>query len=69
LPGYGPIVASAFYTEVGNDHRGRDVSASLGLVPRQHSTGGKEKLLGISKRGNSYLRSLNELYCERAFTI
>ena len=61
IPGYGSIVASAFYTEVGNGaayRRGRDVSASLGLVPRQHSTGGKENLLGISKRGNGYLRSL-----------
>lgn len=61
IPGYGSIVASAFYIEVGNGaayRRGRDVSASLGLVPRQHSTGGKDNLLGISKRGNSYLRSL-----------
>lgn len=61
IPGYGSIVASAFYTEVGNGgayRRGRDVSASLGLVPRQHSTGGKDNLLGISKRGNGYLRSL-----------
>ena len=38
--------------------RGRDVSASLGLVPRQHSSGGKDTLLGISKRGDRYLRSL-----------
>ncbi len=50
-----------FYCEVGDGlsyHRGRDVSASLGLVPRQHSSGGKDKLLGISKRGDRYLRSL-----------
>ena len=61
VPGYGPIVASVFYATVGNGqayHRGRDVSASLGLVPRQHSSGGKEVLLGISKRGDSYLRGL-----------
>ena len=61
IPGFGSIVASAFYTEVGNGstyRRGRGVSASLGLVPRQHSTGGKDTLLGISKRGNGYLRSL-----------
>ena len=38
--------------------RGRDVSASLGLVPKQHSSGGKDVLLGISKRGDRYLRSL-----------
>ena len=61
IPGFGSIVASAFYTDVGNGsayRRGRDVSASIGIVPRQHSTGGKDKLLGISKRGNGYLRSL-----------
>lgn len=61
IPGYGPIVASVFYSEVGDGQayrRGRDVSASLGLVPKQHSSGGKGQLLGISKRGNGYLRSL-----------
>jgi transposase len=61
LPGYGPIVASVFASVVGDGsafRRGRDVSASLGLVPRQHSSGGKEVLLGISKRGDKYLRSL-----------
>ena len=60
-PGYGPIVASVFHSVVGNGdayRRGRDVSASLGLVPKQHSSGGKEVLLGISKRGDRYLRSL-----------
>jgi len=61
IPGYGPIISSAFYSAVGNGsayRRGRDVSASLGIVPRQHSSGGKEVLLGISKRGDRYLRSL-----------
>lgn len=61
IPGYGPIVAGVFHSAVGNGEayrRGRDVSASLGLVPRQHSSGGKEVLLGISKRGDRYLRSL-----------
>jgi transposase len=38
--------------------RGRDVASSLGLVPRQHSSGGRARLLGISKRGDRYLRSL-----------
>lgn len=60
-PGFGPIVASVFHSSIGDGsayRRGRDVSASLGLVPRQHSTGGKEVLLGISKRGDRYLRSL-----------
>lgn len=61
IPGYGPIVASVFHSVVGDGkafRRGRDVSASLGLVPKQHSSGGKDVLLGISKRGNRYLRSL-----------
>ena len=61
IPGFGPITASVFYSIIGDGsafQRGRDVSASLGLVPRQHSTGGKNTLLGISKRGDGYLRSL-----------
>lgn len=61
IPGFGPIVASAFRSAIGDGRaysRGRDVAASLGLVPRQHSTGGKNVLLGISKRGDRYLRSL-----------
>lgn len=61
IPGFGPIVASAFYSYVGNGvvfNNGRCVSASLGLVPRQHSTGGKNILLGISKRGDQELRGL-----------
>lgn len=60
-PGFGTVIASAFYSAIGNGEafrRGRDVSASLGIVPRQHSSGGKEQLLGISKRGDPYLRSL-----------
>lgn len=61
IPGFGPIVASVFHSVVGHGEayrRGRDVSASLGLVPRQHGTGDKVQLLGISKRGDRYLRSL-----------
>lgn len=61
IPGFGPIVASVFATMVGTGEgyrRGRDVSAALGIVPRQHSTGGKPRLGGISKRGDPYLRSL-----------
>ncbi len=60
-PGYGPIVASVFASVMGDGapyRRGRDASASIGLVPRQHSSGGKNVLLGISKRGDRYLRSL-----------
>ena len=61
IPGYGPINSSAFYSVVGNGSAyscGRDVAASIGLVPRQHSSGGKNVLLGISKKGDGYLRSL-----------
>lgn len=61
IPGFGPVVASAFYHHVGNGSTfkcGRDVSASIGIVPRQYSTGGKDNLLGISKRGSKQLRTL-----------
>lgn len=61
IPGIGPMIASALVAAVGDGRafaKGRDLSAWLGLVPRQVSTGGKAKLLGISKRGNSYLRKL-----------
>ncbi len=59
IPGFGAIVASALVAAVGRAEsfdRGRDLSAWLGIIPRQFTTGGKPKLLGISKRGNSYLR-------------
>ena len=61
IPGIGPITASALVASMGeakNFQNGRQVAAWLGLVPRQHSTGGKPTLLGISKRGDSYLRTL-----------
>jgi transposase len=59
--GIGPITASAVYAAAGdgkNFVNGRHFSAWIGLVPGQHSTGGKPTLLGISKRGNVYLRTL-----------
>src|ERR1700721_1089915 len=59
IPGIGAIVASALVAAVGRAesfNHGRDLPAWLGLVPRQFTTGGKPKLLGISKRGNKYLR-------------
>ena len=59
--GIGPITASAIYAAAGDGKEfvnGRHFSAWLGLVPGQHSTGGKTVLLGISKRGNAYLRTL-----------
>lgn len=61
IPGIGPITASALVASVGDAklfHNGRQLAAWLGLVPRQCSTGGKTNLLGISKRGDTYLRTL-----------
>lgn len=61
VPGIGPITASALVASLGdakNFDNGRQVAAWLGLVPRQHSSGGKQNLLGISKRGDTYLRTL-----------
>ncbi|HZA93969.1 MAG TPA: IS110 family transposase [Gemmatimonadales bacterium] len=60
IPGIGALNATALVAAVGNASgftRGRDLAAWLGLTPRQHSTGGKQRLLGISKRGNTYLRT------------
>jgi len=59
VPGIGTITATALVAAVGDGSafgRGRDMAAWLGLVPRQATTGGKPRLLGISKRGNRYLR-------------
>ena len=61
IPGIGPITASALVATVGDVkcfEDGRQMAAWLGLVPRQHSTGGKPTRLGISKRGDTYLRTL-----------
>ena len=61
VEGVGPLIATALVAAVGNAHEfksGRELSAWLGLVPRQHSSGGKTVLLGISKRGDRYLRTL-----------
>jgi transposase len=61
VPGIGPITASALLAAVGDARQfrnGRQMAAFLGLVPRQHSSGGKTRLLGIHKRGDGYLRGL-----------
>jgi transposase len=61
IPGIGPLTASALVASIGNARNfknGRQLSAWLGLVPEQQSSGGKELLLGISKRGDVYLRTL-----------
>ncbi|RZU29648.1 IS110 family transposase [Edaphobacter modestus] len=61
IPGIGPLVATAIVASIGNGsafRKGREFAAWMGLVPRQHSTGGKARLYGISKRGNRYLRMI-----------
>jgi transposase len=61
IPGIGPLAATALVASIGNArsfNNGRQVSAWLGLVPRQNSSGGKSTLLGMSKRGDAYLRTL-----------
>ncbi len=61
IPGVGPLIATALVASVPDPHAfksGRDLAAWIGLVPRQNSTGGKERLGHISKAGNRYLRML-----------
>ena len=61
IPGIGPALATALVASVANPkafRSGRNFSAWIGLVPKQHSSGGKDKLGGISKQGDRYLRSL-----------
>jgi transposase len=61
VPGIGPLTASALAATIGDAKAfksGRQLAAWLGLVPRQSSSGGRERLLGISKRGDTYLRTL-----------
>lgn len=69
IPGVGPITASVLAAEMGDGKQygcSRDFAASVGLVPRQYSTGGKANLLGISRRGDKNLRHLLVL-CARAY--
>lgn len=70
LRGVGPMIATALVVAIGDARQfsnGRQFAASLGLTPRQHSSGGKDRLLGISKRGDAYLRTLkgqrSSIYC------
>jgi transposase len=61
VPGIGPLTATAVVATIGdakNFDNGRQLAAWLGLVPRQHSSGGKQNLLGMSKRGDAYLRTM-----------
>ena len=71
IPGVGPITASLLSAELGDGKQyscGRDFAASLGLVPRQYSTGGRPTLLGISKRGDKAIRRLM-VQCARSYLI
>jgi transposase len=61
IPGVGPVTSTALIGAIGNASafvKWRALSAWMGIVPREHSSGGKQKLLGVSKRGNKYLRRL-----------
>ncbi len=61
IPGVGPLIATALVASIPDPHAfgsARDVPAWIGLVPKQHSSGGKDKLGSISKQGDRYLRSL-----------
>ena len=61
IPGIGPLVATAIVASIGNGaafRKGREFAAWMGLLPKQHSTGGNARLYGISKRGNCYLRKI-----------
>lgn len=61
IDGIGPVIATAVVATVGDAKvfkNGREMSAWLGLVPKQHSSGNKIRLLGISKRGDHYLRKM-----------
>ena len=61
IPGVGPMTATALLATMGDPgvfRNGRECAAWIGLVPKQYSTGGKDRLLGISKRGDRYLRFL-----------
>lgn len=71
IPGVGPITASVLSAEMGDGKQfgcGRDFAASIGLVPRQYSTGGRATLLGISKRGDGNIRRLL-VQCARAYML
>ena len=61
LRGVGPMISTAMVATMGDGrqyHKGRQMAAAIGITPRQHSSGGKDRLLGISKRGDVYLRTL-----------
>jgi transposase len=69
IPGIGPVIATATIAAIGNGaafKKGRGFAAWLGVVPGEHSTGGKQKLTETSRRGNKYLR---KLFVQGAHTV
>ncbi len=72
VPSIGPLIASAMtasYPDPGVFKSGRDFSASLGITPSQHSSGGKEKLGAITKKGNRYLRKMLVVGCTSVLRV
>ena len=72
VPAIGPLIASAMAASVPDPSvfkSGRDFSASLGLTPNQHSSGGKEKLGAITKKGNRYLRKMLVVGCTSVLRV
>jgi transposase len=72
IPGIGPIVATALVAEIGDWNAfssGRGLAAWIGLVPKQHTTGGKDKLGSITKQGNRYLRRLGQRTSSAGFRL
>jgi transposase len=67
IPKVGPVTATALIAAAGNAsafQKGRNLAAWMGIVPREYTTGGKQKLLGVSKRGNGYFRTLFIQACQ-----
>jgi len=61
LRGVGPVIATALVASLGTGQeyrKGRDFAVTLGLTPKHHGTGGKDRILGMSKRGDAYLRTM-----------
>jgi transposase len=72
IPAFGPLVSSAMaasYPDASVFKSGRDFSASLGLTPSQHSSGGKDKLGSITKKGNRYLRKMLVVGCTSVLRV
>jgi transposase len=72
IPAFGPLIASAmvaFNPDPGVFRSGSDFSASLGITPSQHSSGGKDKLGGITKKGNRYLRKMLVVGCTSVLRV